>query len=296
MRTRKSRSAPVGVIGKVLQVLELLDRSPDGLQLREISVATGINKSTVHRFLSHLEGEGYLFRDAVGTYMLGPKLARLGSGVSFQTTLCRICRPTLENLRAATDETVNLAVLDGFEILYLDVLESQNNFRLVFPVGARHSVHCTALGKAILANLEDKQRQEQILSAIEFVSYTPKTIMSVARLRKELIEIRKQGFALDDEETMIGARCVGAAIFDADGKVVGGISTAGPISRAKERLPFLCAEVRKAAAEIPSRLGGASAADRERANNSPGREPKHVRPLKSRHSTRQTARKESNSA
>lgn len=295
MRTRRSKSAPVGVIGKVLQVLELLDRSPHGLQLREIAATTGINKSTVHRFLSHLEAEGYLFRDAVGTYMLGPKLARLGSGVSFQTTLCRICRPTLENLRSATDETVNLAVLDGFEILYLDVLESQNHFRLVFPVGARHSVHCTALGKAILANLEDRQRQEQIISATRFVSYTPKTIMTVPRLRKELIEIRKQGFSLDDEETMIGARCVGAAIFDATGKVVGGISTAGPISRAKDRLPFFCAEVRKAASEITSRLGGISAAERERSNNSAGtapeREPKLLRPLKSRRSARQTVSK-----
>lgn len=268
MRTRKSKSAPVGVIGKVLQVLELLDRSPHGLPLSDISAKTGINKSTAHRFLSHLESESYLFRDAVGTYMLGPKLARMGSGVSFQTTLCRICRPTLENLRAATDETINLAVLDGFEILYLDVLESQNNFRLVFPVGARHSVHCTALGKAILANLEDGHRQEEILSATKFVSYTPRTITSVARLRKDLIQIREQGFSLDDEETMIGARCVGAAILDAAGKVVGGISTAGPITLAtKDRLPFFCAEVCKAAREISSRLGY-RAAKRERANNS----------------------------
>jgi DNA-binding IclR family transcriptional regulator len=120
MRTRKSKSAPVGVIGKVLRILELLDRSPHGLQLREISAKTGMNKSTVHRFLSHLEAGGYLFRDAAGTYMLGPKLARMGSGVTFHTTLCKICRPSLENLRAATDETVNLAVLDGFEILYLE--------------------------------------------------------------------------------------------------------------------------------------------------------------------------------
>ncbi len=294
MRTRKSKSAPVGVIGKVLRVLELLDRSPRGLQLSEISAKTGMNKSTVHRFLSHLEAEGYLFRDAVGTYMLGPKLARLGSGVSFQTTLCRICRPTLENLRAATDETVNLAVLDGFEILYLDVLESQNNFRLVFPVGARHSVHCTALGKAILANLEDGQRQEEILSATKFVSYTPRTITSIARLRKDLIQIREQGFSLDDEETMIGARCVGAAIFDAAGKVVGGISTSGPITRAtKDRLPFFSAEVCKAAREISSRLGY-RAAKRERANNSPGtatgRELNLLQPPKNGHTTRQSAR------
>jgi DNA-binding IclR family transcriptional regulator len=274
MRTRKSRSAPVGVIGKVLQVLELLDRSPHGLQLGKISATTGINKSTVHRFLSHLEAEDYLFRDAAGTYMLGPKLARMGSGVSYQTTLCSICRPTLENLRAATGETINLAVLDGFDVLYLDVLESPNNFRLVFPVGARHSVHCTALGKAILANMEDAQHQEEILSAIKFVSHTPKTITSIARLRKELIQIREQGFSLDDEETMIGAICVGASIFDAAGKVVGGISTSGPITPAtRDRLPFFAAKVCDAARKISSRLG---------------RESTLLQPLKSRHSARLT--------
>lgn len=295
MRTRKSKSAPVGVIGKVLRILELLDQSPHGLQLREISAKTGMNKSTVHRFLSHLEAEGYLFRDAAGTYMLGPKLARMGSGVTFQTTLCKICRPSLENLRAATDETVNLAVLDGLEIINLDVLESQNTFRLVFPVGARHSVHCTALGKAILAYLEDGQRQEEILSSTKFVSFTPRTITSIARLRKDLINIREQGFSLDDEEAMIGARCVGAAIFDAAGKVVGAISISGPVTRvAKERLPFFTAEVCKAAREISSRLGY-RAAKRERANNSPGttlgRELNLLRPPKGGQSARQTVGK-----
>jgi DNA-binding IclR family transcriptional regulator len=256
MRTRKSKSAPVGVIGKVLRILELLDCSPHGLQPSEISVKTGINKSTAHRFLIHLESEGYLFRDVAGAYMLGPKLARMGSGLSFQTTLCKICRPTLESLRAATDETVNLAVLDGLEILNLDVLESQNSIRLAFTVGARHAVHCTALGKAILANMDDEQRREEILSSIDFFSYTPKTVTTIARLRKDLARVREEGYSLDDEEAMTGARCLGAVIFDAHRKVVGAISISGPVARVtKKRLPFFSAAVCEAAAEISSHLG-----------------------------------------
>ena len=109
MPTKKRKSAPVGVIGKVLRILELLDQTPAGLQLKDLAAKTGINKSTVHRFVSHLETEAYLYRDATGTYMLGPKLVRLGSGVSFQATLANICHPTLERLREVTDETVNLA-------------------------------------------------------------------------------------------------------------------------------------------------------------------------------------------
>ena len=169
MPTKKRKSAPVGVIGKVLRILELLDQTPAGLQLKDIAAKTGINKSTVHRFVSHLETEAYLYRaDATGTYMLGPKLVRLGSGVSFQATLANICHPTLERLREVTDETVNLAVLDGVSILYLDVLESFHTFRLASQVGMRRPLHCTSLGKAILANMDDARKQEQILSSIPF--------------------------------------------------------------------------------------------------------------------------------
>jgi IclR family KDG regulon transcriptional repressor len=256
MRTKKSKAAPVGVIGKVLRVLELLDQSPAGLPLKDIAAKTGINKSTAHRFLTHLEAEAYLFRDDEGTYMLGPKLVRLGSGVNFQGTLRSICRPTLERLRQTTGETVNLAVLDGPSILYLDVLESPHNFRLVSQVGMRRALYCTSLGKAILANLCDERRKEEIFASIEFTADTNRTFTSIARLKKDLAHTREQGFSLDDEEALVGARCVGAAIFGPDGKVLGAISVSGPISRvSKERMPFYSTEICRAAREISSRLG-----------------------------------------
>jgi DNA-binding IclR family transcriptional regulator len=256
MRKLRSKSAPVGVIGKVLRILELLDHSPYGLQLKDIATKTGINKSTAHRFLRHLEAESYLFRDAAGTYMPGARLARLGTGVSFQTTLCRICRPTLESLRLVTSETVNLAVLDGTEIVYMDVLESQQMFRLVSPVGMRRPAHCTSLGRAIIANLDDERQKEEILSSIQVVHSAARKANSISRLKKVLKQICEQGFSLDDEETVIGARCVGAAILGADGSVIGGISVSGPVVRmTRERLPFFSTEVCKAAREISWQLG-----------------------------------------
>lgn len=256
MRKLRSRSAPVGVISKVLRILELLDHSPYGLQLKDIATKTGINKSTAHRFLRHLEAESYLFRDSAGTYMPGARLARLGTGVSFHTILCRICRPALESLRAATGETVNLAVLDGTDIVYLDVLESQQMFRLVSPIGMRRPAHCTSLGRAIIANLQDEQQEEEILASIEVVPSPSRKTNNTSRLRKNLRQICEQGFSLDDEETVIGARCVGAAIFGADGTVVGGISVSGPVVRiTKERLQFFSAAVCKTAREISWQLG-----------------------------------------
>ena len=80
--SRKTKVAPVGVVGKVLRILELLDRSPAGLQLKDIARLTDLNKSTAHRFLKHLEGEGYLFRDDSGAYTVGPRLVRFGTGVT----------------------------------------------------------------------------------------------------------------------------------------------------------------------------------------------------------------------
>lgn len=250
----RSKSAPVGVIGKVLRILELLDHFSYGLQLREIAAKTGINKSTAHRFLSHLESEGYLFRDAAGTYMPGVRLARLGAGTSFQTTLCRVCRPTLEKLRTVTGETVNLAVLDGAEIVYMDVLESQQMFRFVSPIGTRRPALLTSLGKAIIANLESESQKEIVLSFSE-AQPTPAR-SAITKLKRELKQVVEMGFSLDDEEAVTGARCVGSAILGPQGEVVGGISVSGPVVRiTKDRLPFMSTEVCKAAREISWRLG-----------------------------------------
>jgi DNA-binding IclR family transcriptional regulator len=256
MRKKKSTPARVGVIGKVLRILELLHRSPNGLELKDVAKRTGINKTTAHRFLSHLEAESYLLRDGGGAFMLGPKLARLGGGMSFEATLCKISRPTLENLRKTTGETVNLAVLEGSNILYLDVLESPHRFSVVPHIGAFSPVYCTALGKAILANMNDDQKKEEILASISFEPNTPNTISSISRLKQALVRIRAQGFSHDDEESFVGARCIGAAILAADGTVAAAVSISGPTSRVtKERLPFYAGQIRQAAQDISWTLG-----------------------------------------
>jgi len=256
MKIRVSKPVPVGVISKVLQIFELLDQFPSGLELKDVAAKTGINKSTAYRFLSHLESECYLLRDETGAFMLGPKLTRLGGGVSFETTLCRICRPTLDNLQHVTSETVNLAVLDGASTVLLDVIESPHRFKLASEVGTRGSVHCTALGKAILASMSEGHRKEEILASIRFEAYTPHTIMNMARFKKQLALTRERGFALDDEEVISGVRCIGAAVFGSDGEIVAAISISGPTGRiTKERLPDYSAQVCKAAQNISRSLG-----------------------------------------
>jgi len=253
-RPRRSKSAPVGVVGKVIQILERLDQAPGGLLLREIVSSTTINKSTAYRFLSHLESEGYVFRDSDGYYMVGPKLARLGNGATYQATLCRTSAGIMEKLRTETGETVNLAVLDGSEILYLSVFESQHTFRMVSEVGRRRPLYCTALGKAVLAHLPPEQ-QRKIISLTDFERFTPHTLCSPEELTKDLHKIHRRGYALDDEETVVGARCIAVPILNRDRKVIGGISVSGPIVRVtKRQIPDFAAMLRIAADQIAGRL------------------------------------------
>lgn len=254
-RPRKLKSAPVGVVGKVLRILEVLDRAPAGLPLKDIASVTSLNKSTAHRFVAHLEGAGYLFRDESKAYMIGPRLVRLGSGTTYQTTLCRISRPILNRVWKITGETVNLAVLDGREVFYIEVLESLHTFRLVSHVGMRRPLHNTSLGKAILSKMEPPTL-ENTLKSIRFEHNTPKTIPNIALLRRDLAQCSLRGYALDDEEAVSGARCIGAAILDANGKVAGGISISGPAIRiTRDRVPLFARAVCAAAAEISRKLG-----------------------------------------
>ena len=255
VRVRRSSAAPVGVLTKVLSIFDLLDRSPGGLQLRNISEQTGLNKSTAYRFLAHLEKAGYLVRDLTGAYLIGPRLVRLGANSTYQSTICKVGHPLLEALWRKTGETVNLAVLDGSEVLYLDVLESPHHFRLSSQAGMRRPVNCTALGKTILAWLPPSSRDE-VLAHCTFERRTPHSIAHPAELLAELGRVQRRGYALDNEEVEPGASCVAAPIFDSSGFITASISVSGPVTRmSRSRISDIAASVKSAAAEISRLLG-----------------------------------------
>jgi len=229
-RGKKSAAAPVGVISKVLRILEAIQGAPSGLGLKSISDMTGIHKSTAHRFLKHLERENYLISTEDGAYLIGPRFWHMTANVNHRATLQAVARPMLWDLWRATQETVNLAVLDQASVLYADVIESPHEFRLASRVGSRRPLHATGLGKALTAFLPEEQRKT-ILNTITFQPSTPKTIMNLLQLRQELEKIRRQGYAVDDEEAVMGARCVSAPILDASGASIAAISVSGPVTR-----------------------------------------------------------------
>ena len=248
-------SAPVGVISKVLLILEALQGSSAGLGLKAICDLTGIHKSTAHRFLKHLEHERYLIRTEAGAYLIGPRLSQMSTRSNQGATLQAVARPILWELWKSTQETVNLAVLDQGTVLYLDVIESPHEFRLSSRVGTRRSLHVTALGKALAAFLPPEPR-ENILSTMTFQPATPKTIMNLLQFRQELDKISRQGYAVDDEEAVQGARCVSAPILNSDREPIAAVSVSGPVTRVSpNQVVGLAAAVRSAACAISAAMG-----------------------------------------
>ena len=253
-----SKSAPVGVISKVLRILETLQGSSVGLSLKAICDDTGINKSTAHRFLRHLESESYLLRTEAGTYLIGPRLAQMSACASRSATLQAVVRPILADLWRSTQETVNLAVLDQGTVLYVDVMVSQHEFRLVSRVGTRRSIHVAALGK-VLTVFRPVGETERLLEGIVFQRVTPKSIGNMVQLRAELEKVRRQGYAIDNEEALLGCRCVAAPILNNEKVAIGALSVAGPTTRMSlAQIPALARHVKAAANAASLAMGFSS--------------------------------------
>jgi DNA-binding IclR family transcriptional regulator len=252
---RQPALASVGVISKVLRILEVLQNSPGGLGLKAICDETGINKSTAHRFLRHLERESYLLRREAGAYLIGPRLTQMSACATRSATLQVAARPILADLWRSTQETVNLGVLDQGTLLYVDVMESPHEFRLVSRIGTRRSLHVAALGKALTTFLPAGE-YERVLNGIVFQRVTPRTIANITELRAELDKVRRQGYAVDNEEALLGCRCVSAPILNNEGVAIGAVSVAGPVTRMSlVQVPGLAKLVRAAANAVSTVMG-----------------------------------------
>ena len=247
-----------GVLTKTFRIIETLRAAPVPLGLKEISEETGIHKSTALRFLTHLENERWVTRNTRGAYSVGAKLLGMGGRSVFQVNLQGAAQGPLLELWRATQETVNLGILDGIEVVYLDCLESPQSFRLVATPGMRAVLYRTALGKAMLAHLPSG-RTENIVGSLVFQAFTPHTLISADQLRAELGRVRERGYAIDDEESTIGVRCFAVPVLDAQREAIAAISVSGPTARMTDaRAPEVVRAIRAAAAGISVRLGRCS--------------------------------------
>jgi DNA-binding IclR family transcriptional regulator len=254
MQKPEANRYTVASIQKALDVLEIVAFAAHGLSLQEIASRVDQPKATVFRLLSNLEERNYVRRTAQGLYYLGSRTQLLGEVATQRYTIRSVALPKMEELRDCFGHTVSLAVRLASRILYIGTAEGTHSLRFVEPPSTTGPLHATALGKALLA-WSPAETRRRLLSDIAYDIYTPSTVQSSDALTAELDRAREQGYAVDNEESVKGARCVAVPIFDADGTVVAALSISGPSGAlGDETLPEVVAELRTASAAISSYL------------------------------------------
>ncbi len=222
---------PIKVLDKSLSVLELLLQKGSSMNVTELSEKLGFYPSTIHRILDTLKYRGYVEQDPhTQKYQLGLKALELGMAKLHQMDLVREATPYLKELENQCNETVHLGVLEEGEVLYLAKEESSQTIRMISYVGKRAPLHCTALGKALLAYLPEGERKK-MLSKKVLPRLTENTITDKRELEKELGKVREQGFALDREEHEKDVCCVAAPIRNYQGEVIAALSISSPAFR-----------------------------------------------------------------
>jgi DNA-binding IclR family transcriptional regulator len=242
-------------VHNAIRILEVLGQE-QGMGVTQISKLLQMPKSSVHDILSTLHNDGLVEKDGERNhYSLGLRLFELGNMARANLELRRIAIPSMRSLNADLDETVHLTILDGWEVLYIECFESVKQLRTYSVIGVRAPLHCTAVGKAILAFFTDKQ-VDQMIKAMGLPRFTKNTITDRHRLDKEMIETRRLGYAVDDAEHEEGMRCIGAPIHNHEAAVMASISVSGPSQRmTPERDKEVGELVMSKTAEISRSLG-----------------------------------------
>ncbi len=254
-RSRSAEVSEVRTLERGLHLLEVLSEA-ETLSLSELARRTELSPSTAYRLLETLRRRGFVdWDEARGLWKVGLRAYQVGSAFLTRGGLIEAAIPEMEKLVDELNETVNLAVLDGNEVVYIAQVEGRQLIRMFTRIGARAPIYCTGVGKALM--LEHSEAEvRRIVGAGPFKPYTAKTITTLEGFLETLRQARQRRFVVDDEEREDGVRCIAAPIHDNRGKVVASMSLSAPASRVPdERLDALGARVRQAADAVSSRLG-----------------------------------------
>ena len=225
-------------LARGLRILDLLGQSADGASITELAEVLGVDKGSASRLVSTLARYGYAEKDENSRrYHLGPQVVSLSRSLLTRMPLRDAAKPYLRQLMERTGECAHLAVEAQGKALYIDQVESPATLRVNAEVGQMNPLHCTALGKVLLA-----YDAAEIPEAFE--RFTPRTIGDRESLLRHLEQVRRQGYAVDDEEFDPGVRCIAVPVRDFRGRVVGSMGISGPATRMSlEKLPELSAVV-----------------------------------------------------
>lgn len=261
MTTTVARRAEAGryriqAIERAVAILNTFSTEEPELGVTELADRLELHKSTVHRFLVNLEAAGLVERNRhTSRYRLGLHIFELGGLVLQQMNLWDEALPFLEGLVRDSGETGHLAVLDGGEAVYIEKVEARRALRIPSAIGRGYPAHATSLGKVLLAHLEPGAR-DALIDERGLHRCAPNTITDPDLLREELAQIRRQGYAVDDEEYEEGLRCIGAPIVGYTGQIVAAMGIGGPVTRVTPaRADQLAELVMTAAGSLSRRMG-----------------------------------------
>lgn len=247
--------ATVRSVSRALHILGVLAESQGGMGVTEMGEQIGLNASTVHRLLNTLLEQGFVRQDSESKkYLLGAQCLRLGYAALSHFDIRDESVAQLRKLSEEVKESANLALLTGDEATYVAQVPATRSVQMFTQLGSHVPLHCTGVGKVILANLPESAVSELLDGKL--IAYTDATITDKAQLAAELEAVRQRGYAIDDEEREIGVRCVSAPVFRADGEVIGAVSISGPSARVSpERDEELSQHVVETASAISRKLG-----------------------------------------
>lgn len=239
----------IQTLARGLQIISALADAQDGMSITELAERFDVDKGNMSRFLQTLANYGYAEKSPdTRRYTLGPQVVRLSRSLLSRMKLREVAKPFLDELVRATGECAHLAILAQGRALYIDQAESPSSLRVNTGVGTMAPLHSTALGKVLLAYANAP-------AAASLDSYTIRTITDPDALQSHLEKVRKQGYAIDDEEFEVGVRCIAVPVCDFRNRCAGAIGVSGPTSRMSlESLPITAQAVQEIGKALSARL------------------------------------------
>jgi DNA-binding IclR family transcriptional regulator len=242
---------------KALNLLILLSKSASAMSLDDLTHLAGIKKTSCFRLLQTMKRLNFVGQELDSkNYYVGNRNISIGAAALNGLNLRRTALPFMQRLQEETGETVNLSILEGTEIVFVERMESKHILSTRHKIGDRLPAHCTCMGKSILAFLPGP-KADQILKQIQFIRKTPRTITSIEAFKRELEEVRSRGLALSIEELEQGLCAVAGPVRDHSGEAIGSINIAFPMIRYKpqEALRTFGPKIEHACLEISKSLG-----------------------------------------
>ena len=264
MAISKSSNYQNQSLERAFQMLDVMACHPDGVSVTTMSEKLRLPKATAHRLLMVLEAKRFAEKDLdSGRYQLGPRFLELGRTVHSRKDIYTVGRPHLRKLMEESCETAHIGKMRHRTILCLASVPSKQALHAPVEVGTQCEAYCSSLGKAILAFAEE-QELEAYLDGLKMLPFTRNTITSADLLRRDLELVRRNGYAIDDEEFEEGLRCIAAPIRDASGHVMAAISISGPVFRiTRDRIKVLADKVIEHAARVSASFGYVAPPTRE---------------------------------